>query len=356
MIDQRLRGLNFGGWFSQIDAVIEKDPETFPGIDKHIESFLLNKDIVRVKNAGFNHIRLPIDYQIFFSEQGTLVYENRFELLKQAVGQATRAGLMVILDLHECPGHDFHEGVKEAQSFFSHQEKREASKKVWLNLCRAFGENPLVLLEILNEPVAPSARVWNEVKQEMADFIRQNAPQSTIVVGSNLWNMPSTFSELTPLPDPNALYSFHFYVPLLFTHQRAPWIDDPNILVSREYPGEYQLGDLKDRRLESEIGYWDKARLLQSIEPVIRFRDKYKVAVACNEFGVFHQAPRESQLRWLNDFLSILKEHEIAYSYWNYKNLDFGVISFGEQLHQDLAQFKNSDRLDKEVLEVLKSY
>ena len=37
---ERLRGLNFGGWLSQIDAIEEKDPQTFPGIDGHIAEFI----------------------------------------------------------------------------------------------------------------------------------------------------------------------------------------------------------------------------------------------------------------------------------------------------------------------------
>jgi hypothetical protein len=31
-----MRGINMGRWLSQIDAIQEKDPENFPGIDKHI--------------------------------------------------------------------------------------------------------------------------------------------------------------------------------------------------------------------------------------------------------------------------------------------------------------------------------
>jgi hypothetical protein len=134
-------------------------------------------------------------------------------------------------------------------------------------------------------------------------------------------------------------------------------VHDPLILNSREYPGDYKFNSetLMDNRLEVEKGLWNKERLTREIEPVLRFRDTFGLQVSCDEFGVYHQAPRESQLRWISDFISILKEYGIGYSYWNYKNLDFGLISIGEKMHQDLPQFNNEKRLDQEMLKLLSS-
>jgi len=355
MVNNNMKGINVGGWFSQIDAIVEKDPQLFTGIDDHIKNFINIEDIQQISRAGFDHVRLPIDYQIFFSEDGELIYEERMAILEEAVRNFTRSGLILILDLHECPGHDFHDGVKEEQAFFTDINKRTAAKKVWTQLCQRFGNDPLIYLEILNEPVAPDDQLWNTILKEMVDHIRQYAEKSSLVAGSNSWNSPATFAQLKPLDDPNILYSFHFYSPLLFTHQKAPWVDDPHIEESREYPGDYNIKKetLSDNRLEIEKGIWNKERITRELEPVLRFRDRYDLQVACNEFGVFHQAPRESQLRWIEDFLSILKEYEIGYSYWNYKNLDFGIVSRGEQLHQNLPQFNNAKRLDQELMNLL---
>ncbi|HEX3019132.1 MAG TPA: hypothetical protein VHP36_02475 [Chitinispirillaceae bacterium] len=62
----RLRGVNFGGWLSQIDAIKEKDPQSFPGIDAHMETFITKEDFLQVKKWGFNHVRIPVDYFLFF--------------------------------------------------------------------------------------------------------------------------------------------------------------------------------------------------------------------------------------------------------------------------------------------------
>lgn len=355
MLKENMKGVNLGGWFSQIDAIEEKDPQLFRGIDHHIRHFMDSGDIQRIFLSGFDHVRLPIDYQVFFSDEGELIFEERMEILERVVREITGTGLILILDLHECPGHDFDDAVRFEQDFFTDKSKREAARKVWGQLCQRFGNDTLIYLEILNEPVASDNQVWNTIKKEMADFIRLHAEKSTLVVASNSWNSPATFADLTPLDDSNVLYSFHFYSPLLFTHQKAPWVDDPQIRKSRPYPGEYRLEQegLRDMRLDVEQGLWNKERITRELEPVLRFRDRYGLQVACNEFGVFHQAPRDSQLQWISDFISILKEYGIGYSYWNYKNLDFGLISKGEQLHRDLPQFQNEERLDQELLDLL---
>jgi hypothetical protein len=51
--------------------------------------------------------------------------------------------------------------------------------------------------------------------------------------------------------------------------------------------------------------------------------------------------------------MEILRENDVGYSYWNYKNLDFGLVSKGESLHKDLPQYNNPERLDKELLDIL---
>ena len=51
-----MKGLNFGGWFSQIDNIEEKDPKTFPGMMGHIDGFINEQDFQQVKAWGFDHV------------------------------------------------------------------------------------------------------------------------------------------------------------------------------------------------------------------------------------------------------------------------------------------------------------
>jgi endoglucanase len=350
-----MRGVNFGGWFSQVDSIREKDPERFVDLPTHIQSFLGREDFERVRSWGFDHVRLPVDYFNLFEGPALMPTEPILALLDRAVEGLTAAGLDVILDLHKCPGHDFHEGAQVVQSFFAGPNQRARAKQVWRHLAERYGTRPKVLLEILNEPVAEDSAAWDEVKDEMAAHIRRYAPDATLVVGSNRWSHPDEFARLTPLEDDNVLYSFHFYASLLFTHQLAPWIASEVFRVRRPYPGTHSVPAGTIHRLPLDPGPWNRARMEQKLEQVFRFRERYGVAVACNEFGVYvGGADRTSQLAWMRDLLGTFGEHGVGFSYWNYKNLDFGLLSRGESAFADYPQYQNPERVDRELVETLR--
>jgi aryl-phospho-beta-D-glucosidase BglC (GH1 family) len=356
ILKQRLRGLNIGGWFSQVDCIEEKDPAGFPGFYEHAKSFITHKDLQFIKNSGFNHVRLPVDYFNFFKGENLEQDNVAFEILDHAIDEILALGLALIFDLHKCPGHDFHQGTLGGiQPFFTDSKCRENAKKVWAVLAERYGYKEGILLEILNEPVAPDSYIWNKVKDEFFWYIRRIAPKAPIVVGSNKWNSPAKFENLTPLDDDNVLYSFHSYQPVIFTHQNANWIPEPYFHQNRSWPGTYAPPPQKDLSvtLPIEDGSWDKNRLYSTMEKALEFRAKHKVPVACNEFGVYVQVERTSQLNWIRDFTSLLRESDIGFSYWNYKNLDFGLLSIGESLHKNLPQYCNEERLDKELAELL---
>jgi aryl-phospho-beta-D-glucosidase BglC (GH1 family) len=347
-----------GGWLSQIDAIQEKDPEKFPGIDKHMETFITAGDFANVKSWGFDHVRVPVDSYLFFTVDEEKPIENRLVNLDRAVELAKQNGLKLILDLHECPGHDFSEATKSPiQKLFSDDDTYiKKTEKIWAFLAERYAQKDYVLFETLNEPVAPTSEIWNKVKDRLCREIRRHAPSSTIITGSNMWNWPSTYDSLTPFDDDNIIYSVHFYEPVLFTHQKAPWIENPEIREERSYPGDYGPGFVRKYGLTLSSGVWDRGRLAAEFAPVNAFRKKYNARVICNEFGVYTPVELQAQLRWYDDMLSVLKEMEIGFSYWNYKNLDFGIISIGEKLYENLPQYNNSERINHPVLEVLRKY
>jgi endoglucanase len=354
---KRLRGVNLGGWFSQIDAIQGNNPEHFIGEEAHLESFLGPEDFRRIQGWGFDHVRLPVDYFNVFESEALTPRAGRLAQLDRAITQLNEAGLDVMFDLHKCPGHDFHAGGHGPQRFFVDAETRERAKRVWAMLAERYGGNPRVLLEILNEPVAEDSADWDRVKTEMATHIRRYAPRSTLVVGTNRWSHPAEFTKLTPLEDDNVLYNFHFYSSLLFTHQHAPWLSGEVFRVSRPYPGDYTIPPDTVDRHPLDPGRWDKRRMEKELEDVFDFRERHGVPVLCNEFGVFvGGADRASQLRWMDDFLALLEAHRIGFSYWNYKNLDFGLISVNEPRFQDYPQYRNPEQLDSELVAVLRRH
>ncbi|NLE03008.1 MAG: glycoside hydrolase family 5 protein [Fibrobacter sp.] len=353
---ERLRGLNFGGWLSQIDAIKEKDPEKFPGIDVHMDTFIGEEDFKRQKDWGFNHVRIPVDFYLFFDEFEK-PFEHRFKSIDNAVKWTEKSGLFLIIDLHECPGHDFADATDiPVQRIFEDPGYIKKTQRIWAYLSERYGDHKHVLFEVLNEPVAPTAQVWNSVKDQLCKTIRSHAPSSTIVVGSNMWNWPSTYKDFTPFESDNVMYCFHFYEPLLFTHQFAPWMKEPEVRVRRAYPGDYGSGFARKYDLVQSDGVWNRERFIKDITPVAEFGERYKVPLICDEFGVYAPVPMEYQKLWLNDLLSVLKDMNIGYCYWNYKNLDFGIISQGEKLHEQLPQYDNPERINYQILSILQAH
>lgn len=352
-----MRGVNLGGWFSQQDAIEGNDPGAVTSPVEHLRTFLGPEDFRTVKAWGFDHVRLPVDWQVAFEPDGVAPREEVLSLLDDAVDGLLGEGLEVILDLHKCPGHDFLDGTRRGQPFFTRAEHRRDCLAVWAHLARRYGDRPGVLLEILNEPVAPSHERWNEVQAELVGHLRRMAPRATLVLASNLWNGAPGFEHLAPVRDENVLYSFHAYAPLVFTHQLAPWVDGEAFRVRRPYPGDYLLPPDAQHRLPLDAGRWDRARLEEYLSPVFRFRERHRARVACNEFGVYVGGPdRQSQLAWIADMLGLFREHGVGWSYWTYKNLDFGLVSRGERRCAQLPQYANPERTDRELVALLRSH
>ncbi len=351
-----MRGVNVGGWFSQLDAIEGNDPGTMADPLEHLRTFLGPDDARRVKGWGMDHVRLPVDWQVVFEPDGAAPREAALSLLDRAVELFLAEGLKVILDLHKCPGHDFLDATRREQRLFTEAARRRELLAVWTHLAGRYGNRPGVLLEILNEPVAPTYELWNEVQAELALHLRRLAPRATLVLASNRWNGAAGFDHLEPIRDENVVYSFHFYAPMLFTHQLAPWVDGDAYRVRRHYPGIYELPPEAMEQLSSEAGSWDRARLATLLEPVVRFRERHRVRVACNEFGVYVGGPdRASQLAWMTDVLELFRENEIGWSYWTYKNLDFGLVSRGEGRFAGLSRYDNPERVDRELIALLRS-
>ncbi|HEX3019133.1 MAG TPA: cellulase family glycosylhydrolase [Chitinispirillaceae bacterium] len=281
----------------------------------------------------------------------------RLRQLDQAVRWAYEAQLSMIIDLHECPGHDFAESINTpVQLLFADLSYQKKTEKIWACLSERFSDYNHLYYEVLNEPVAPTARIWNDIKDKLCKNIRKYAARTPIIVGSNMWNWPSTYSDITPVDLDNMIYCFHFYEPLLFTHQFAPWMNEPEIKQNRTYPDDYGKGFIRKYGLVLSAGVWDRDRFVKEIAPVAAFGKKYDVPVICNEFGVYAPVPMQYQLRWLEDLLSVCKDMDIGFSYWNYKNLDFGIISRGERLHDKLVQYDNPERIYYQLLSVLQNY
>jgi endoglucanase len=316
------RGTNIAHWLSQSKARGEER-----------KSFFTREDIRFLDSAGFDHIRLPIDEEQMWDEQGNR-NADAFGLLGECLNWCNEAGMRVVLDLHILRSHHFNEKEKP---LWTHPEEQVKFIRLWKDLSAAVGQwpNNMLAYEFMNEPVADDPEQWNQLLSRVADSIRSWEGERVLVIGSNRWQSASTFDQLKiPQGDRNILLSFHFYEPFHLTHYQAEWTELKDFKGEVNYPGQI----VSNGTTPDEKRIYNRDSLERMMEKPIRVARKLKLPLYCGEFGAIYKAPLEDRLAWYRDMVTIFEKHGIAYANWNYKAGSFGIVD--RDLKPDPEMFK----------------
>jgi hypothetical protein len=168
-----------------------------------------------------------------------------------------------------------------------------------------------------------------------------------VIYGGNRYNAVDELAQIDRLDDdPYIVYTFHFYEPHLFTHQRAAW-DELTRLYDREvvYPGPFpDLGAFRSAhpqfapRLADLPERADRAYVERLFEPARAFLRDYDRPLYCGEYGVIDHAPIRSRIAWCRDVSQILRELGIGRAVWTYKAMNFGLVDdVGEIVSEELV-------------------
>ena len=90
------KGVNLGGWISQF-AKYDHD---------HFRTFITEQDIAYIASLGFDHVRVPVDYNVLEDEAGNAL-ETGFDYLRNCFRWCQAHKLNMLIDLHECYGYSF---------------------------------------------------------------------------------------------------------------------------------------------------------------------------------------------------------------------------------------------------------
>ena len=334
------RGVNLGGYLSQCEHSRE-----------HYETFIGRNDIEKIAGWGFDHIRLPIDYEVIEEEDGTPIEEGD-EIIERVVNWCKEFGLNVVLDLHKAPGYDFNDaGSAEKNNLFQNEKLQDRFVGIWERISGNFNRYDNVAFELLNEVVEEdNADAWNKLIAKAVAAIRKNAPDSYIIYGGIQWNSAKTLKLLEKPVDDKIIFTFHFYEPLLFTHQKAYWVPtmDPSWDVS--YPDTMEaymersktIGDQGKAVCECGLDYIGKQLIEDLVQDAINAAKNAGVGLYCGEFGVIDRAPVEDTKRWFDDVNEVFSKYNIRYSVWNYKEKDFGIAdAHYDSIRDDLIKIWN---------------
>ncbi|CAG7823682.1 unnamed protein product, partial [Allacma fusca] len=178
--NRQVRGVNLGGWL-----VLEKwiKPSVFNGLPgnindewslcqhlgyqaaeqrlkSHWDSWVTENDIITLKNAGINHLRIPFGYWAIEIPNGEPWVWGSWDYVMKAVGWAKKHGLQVMIDLHGAPGSqngNDHSGHAGNTGFFNSDNNLNLATRVIGKVAQIFNSSEwrstVSIIQLLNEPV-----------------------------------------------------------------------------------------------------------------------------------------------------------------------------------------------------------
>ncbi|MEJ6951715.1 glycoside hydrolase family 5 protein [Natronospora cellulosivora (SeqCode)] len=331
-------GVNLGGWISQ-----------YPKYDhEHFETFIQEEDIKKIASWGMDHLRLPIDYPVIESEEEAFKYKERgFNYIDNCINWCKKYNLSIVLDLHHAPGYSF--DSLEESSLFDDEKMQKRFISIWQEFARRYiNEGEELIFELLNEVVDKESNRWNKLAHKTIEAIREIDQERVIIYGGNYYNSIYELKNIETIDDPNIVYTFHYYLPLLFTHQKAPWsainVDyDTNL----KYPGK-MIGLKEKYEANPELYAYEKVNIGKTINKeylrgelkhALDFIEKTGAELYCGEYGVIETADDESRLKWHRDFIDLLNDYDIARAVWSYKEMDFPLVDInGEIVNEELVK------------------
>lgn len=291
------KGVNLGGWLSQCDYRTE-----------HLDNFITEKDFEKIASWGVDHVRIPIDYNILQDDEGK-VKESGFAYIDKALEICDKYNLNAVIDLHKTVGYSFDKGEKET-GFFYNIKYQERFYSLWAELAARYGNSGKIAFELLNEVTDKAySQKWNEIIKECIKRIRILAKDTVIIVGGYWNNSADAIKDLDAPYDDKVVYNFHCYDPMVFTHQKAYWVDNAD--VSREMSYE-------------ESGY-STDNFIKAFKEAYEIAQKNGTVLYCSEYGVIDKATPEDTLKWYKDINEAFEHYGISRCAWNYKEKDFGL-------------------------------
>ncbi|WP_314953938.1 glycoside hydrolase family 5 protein [Bradyrhizobium cosmicum] len=260
-------------------------------------------NLTAIRTAGFSHVRINF-FAFKFMGEGNLVDEIVLRRLDAVIEEVLARNLIPVLDEHDTDvcQRDVLGCAEKLKAFWTQIAERYA------------GKYPALVFEVLNEPGGQmTSTSWNALLNECLGIIRRtNAERTVIAAVLNIDDMPVEELVLPP-EDRNIIVTFHYYAPIRFTHQGAPWSQT----FSRLGPLEWGTPD-------------DERNALADFEKVRAWSESKKRPVYIGEFGVYERAPAESRTRYLSFVARNADRLGWAWAYWQFDH-DFAAFDSARQ-------------------------
>ncbi|MEM5515538.1 glycoside hydrolase family 5 protein [Henriciella sp. AS95] len=249
-------------------------------------------DFKRIKEAGFDTIRLPVKWSGHTAKDKPYTIDPDFMArVKEIADWAIEADLQIIIDVHH---------------FDALMERPEAQRPrlgaIWRQISEAFeGAPDNVIFELINEPRDKmTVRKTDSVNRELLAIIREKHPDRWVIVGSAGWGSLEALLKSRPPKDDRIILTFHNYDPYDFTHQGAFFANPPpptgTRWGTRDDISRMKLGAKQARVFALEQGH----------------------PMFVGEFGVYEDVPLEQRAKWTRAFRETAEENGFGWCHWDF--------------------------------------
>ncbi len=236
-----------------------------------------------IAEAGFDTLRLPARVSAYWD--GSAIDPGFLAELETLINVARGEGLFVILDLHH-----FDELVADPLG------QADTFVAIWAALADRFGGQDGIAFELLNEPNgAATTEVMAPLYARALAEIRARDQDIWVIWGGSDWNAIGQLSGLDRPDDPRVVHTFHYYGPFEFTHQQAPWHEEPLP------PANW--GTVDDRK---------------AVEGALARAAEHHTPVFLGEFGAINKAPTEDRVAWIETTRKAAEVNGIPWCHWGF--------------------------------------
>jgi len=299
------------------------DASSWSSWDSHIRTVTSSSSYQNIKNAGFDHVRIPVDFRNAADSNGNLNTSKMTTYVDKAVDAAIGQGLVVLLDFH-----GWANIMLEDFDYFV---------TVWTNLATYYKDKypEDLIFELVNEPHTAEEsdgdggdlNLTNLVtlQTRAVDAIRAIDPDRFICLATSGWNGIWTLKDKdigsasmfrnTPLMNyQDTIVALHSYTPGEFTHQDMSWAGTGGQTYSWSDNQEAYEAAIKE-----ELGY------------LVEFVEETGMHAILNEFGcnTGSSVSDADEAAYAKTVVSCIKDNDkIAYTWWEYEQ-SFGMTSNG---------------------------
>jgi endoglucanase len=231
--------------------------------------------------------------------------------LEEVVRACRREGLYTVINLQP-PG--WNDRIEE---FWGSEPRQDAYVAAWKEVVGRYAAGgDGVAYDLMNEPNGKGApAAWNRLAKRLTKVIREIDPRHVIVVEPPGWGLPAWFPDLEPTGDPNTVYSFHFYNPHDFTHQRGK---EGTLKATPEWTKANRYPGIITAWWQGAKGEpWDRDRMRKEIQPALEFGRKHGATLWVGEFGCTRWAA--GSLKYLEDCLDLWEGEKLGWAYYSYR-------------------------------------